>query len=186
MLPLWLFPVLHRTKICMPLCWLLHLLYENTFANCVLVRVNQIHRKEEIIFVSLFALTPSKDESKLNFSVKGCSLESKHDNAFILITMFSLVCFKRAIFLIDWIKLIPSESWVNSGVHSLTGSFHFISHLHAAMSLYNNWFFCCDDDSIWVCFYLCCCCVNTRLNDWQNNKNNQWRQTAPKFLFHSC
>jgi hypothetical protein len=79
----------------------LPLLQENAFANCVLIHVNPIHRKKEILFVFVFALTPSKDESKLNFSVKGCSLDSKHDNAFISITMFSFMCFKRAIFLID-------------------------------------------------------------------------------------
>lgn len=71
---------------------------ENAFANCVLARVNQIHRKEEIIFVFVLALTPSKDENKLNFSVKGRSLDSKRDNAFLSITVFSFVCFKRAIF----------------------------------------------------------------------------------------
>lgn len=119
---------------------LLPLLYENAFVNPIPVRVNQICRKEKIIFVSLFALTPSKDKSKLNFSVKGCS-ESRHDNALISITMFSFVCLKRAVFLIDRAQLIPSESWVNSGVHSPIGSFHFLSHLHATLSLYSNWFF---------------------------------------------
>lgn len=98
--PLEVFPELHRTKMRMPR-QLLHLPCENAFANCVLAHVNQVHGKEEIIFIFVFALTPSKDESKLNFSVKGCSLDSKHDNAFISITVSSFMCFKRAIFLID-------------------------------------------------------------------------------------
>lgn len=137
--PFGTFPVLHRTKRRVPR-QLLPLLCENAFANRDPVHINQIRRKEKI-FVSLFALTPSKDESKLNFSVKGCSPESRHDNALISITMFSFVCLKRAVFLIDGTQLIPSESRVNSGVRSPVGSFHFLSHLHATLSLYSNWFF---------------------------------------------
>lgn len=123
--PFGTFPVLHRTKRRMPR-QLLPLLYGNAFANRVPVHINQIRRKEKIMFVSLFALTPSKDESKLNFSVKGCSPESRH-NALISITMFSFVCLKRAVFLIDRTQLIPSESRVNSGVRSPVGSFHFLT-----------------------------------------------------------
>lgn len=137
--PFGTFPVLHRTKRRMPVscfpCFM-----RNAFANRVPVHINQIRRKEKIIFVSLFALTPSKDGSKLNFSVKGCSPESRR-NAYISITMFSFVCLKRAVFLIDRTQLIPSESRVNSGVRSLRKSFHFLSHLHATLLLYSNWFF---------------------------------------------